>query len=110
MAMRALRWSPLCGLASVALLIAVRSAQAASCCAGDINGDHVVTIDEILRAVSAALNGCSAEPVPCQGGRLLSTGQTQCDQGSGTLGACQGSPAGQDAAVEAGAPLSRLSP
>jgi len=104
--MRTLRRSPLCGVVSVALLIAVRSTQAASCCAGDINGDHVVTIDEILRVVNAALNGCAAEPVPCQGGGLLSTGQMQCDQGSGALGACPGLPAGQDAAVGAGAPLS----
>ena len=34
---------------------------------------------------------------------LLETGQTQCDQGKGTLGACPGSPAGQDGAVLAGA-------
>lgn len=106
MAMRTFPRSPLCGVVSVALLIVVRSTQAASCCPGDINGDHVVTIDEILRVVNAALNGCAAEPVPCQGGGLLTTGQTQCDQGSGTLGACPGSPAGQDAAVGAGAPLS----
>jgi hypothetical protein len=88
-----------------ALLIVVRSAQAA-CCPGDINGDHVVTVDEILTVVNAALDGCAAFPVPCQGGGLLSTGQTQCDQGAGTLGACPGSPAGQDAAVGAGAALS----
>jgi len=99
-----LRFPPL-GLASLALLMVVRAAQAASCCAGDVNNDHVVTIDEILRGVNAALNGCASEPVPCQGGGLLTTGQTQCDQGSGTLGACPGLPAGQDAAVGAGAPL-----
>jgi hypothetical protein len=104
--MRTLGRSPLCGVVSVALLIVVRSTQAASCCPGDINGDHVVTVDEILRTVNAALNGCAAVPVPCQGGGLLTTGQTQCDQGSGTLGACPGSPPGQDAAVGAGAPLS----
>ena len=99
------RFLPL-GLVSLALLMVARSAQAASCCPGDVNGDHVVTIDEILHAVNAALNGCASEPVPCQGGGLLTTGQTQCDQGSGTLGACPGSPPGQDAAVGAGTPLS----
>lgn len=36
------------------------------------------------------------------GGGLPETGQTQCDQGAGTLGACPGSPAGQDGAVLAG--------
>ncbi len=34
---------------------------------------------------------------------LLETGQTQCDDGTGTLGACPGSPPGQDGAVPAGA-------
>jgi hypothetical protein len=103
MAMRfSLRFLPL-GLVSLALLMVVRGAQAASCCPGDVNNDGVVTIDEILRVVNAALNGCASEPVPCQGGGLLTTGQTQCDQGSGTLGACPGSPAGQDGSVLKGA-------
>jgi hypothetical protein len=106
MTMRSLRRSSLLGLASLTVLLVVRGAQATSCCPGDVNGDHVVTIDEILHAVNAALNGCASVPVPCQGGALLSTGQIQCDQGSGTLGACPGSPPGQDAAVRAGAPLS----
>ncbi len=35
-------------------------------------------------------------------GSLLATGQTQCDQGAGTLGPCPGSPAGQDGSVGAG--------
>ena len=42
----------------------------------------------------------------CGSGGLPETGQTQCDQGGGTLGACPGSPAGQDGAVLAGAPRS----
>ena len=45
--------------------------------------------------------GCAAPT----GGRLLETGQTECDQGDGTLGACPGSPAEQDGAVLAGVPL-----
>jgi hypothetical protein len=32
----------------------------------------------------------------------LQTGQTQCDQGNGTLGACPGSPAGQDGSLQKG--------
>lgn len=30
----------------------------AAVCPGDINGDDVVTIDELVRAVVAALEGC----------------------------------------------------
>ncbi len=37
------------------------------------------------------------------GAQPLQTGQTQCDQGAGTLGPCPGSPAGQDGAVSSGA-------
>jgi hypothetical protein len=34
-------------------------------CDGDLNGDLEVTVDEILRAVNSALNGCDvAEPTP----------------------------------------------
>jgi hypothetical protein len=41
---------------------------------------------------------------PLEGGaQPLQTGQTQCDQGTGTLGACPGSPLGQDAALSNGA-------
>jgi hypothetical protein len=32
----------------------------------------------------------------------LKTGETDCDQGNGTMGACPGSPAGQDGALQAG--------
>ena len=48
--------------------------------------------------VASALNGGT-----CASGGLAKTGQTQCDQGAGTLGACPGSPPGQDGAVLAGA-------
>lgn len=119
-------------------------------CPGDINGDHEVTIDEIVRSVNAALQGCesfescgdgvvqSALGEDCDGsnlaggscsmlgfsggtlactascklnttgcttsggGGLLATGQSQCDQGSGSVGACPGSPAGQDGALHSG--------
>jgi hypothetical protein len=37
------------------------------------------------------------------GAQPLQTGQTQCDQGAGTLGTCPGFPAGQDAALANGA-------
>ena len=41
---------------------------------------------------------------PLEGGaQPLQTGQTQCDQGAGTLGACPGSPTGQDGALFNGA-------
>ena len=50
-------------------------------------------------AVMTALN--SPGPcVPISG--LPETGQTQCDQGAGTLGTCPGSPAGQDGALQSG--------
>ncbi len=86
----------------VAWGIMPRGVQAASCCPGDVNNDHVVTVDEIVLAVNAALNGCAAVTIPCQGGGLLRTGQVQCDQGNGSIGACPGSPDGQDGSLQAG--------
>jgi hypothetical protein len=103
-----LRPVPLLGLLSALVLIPVHSAHAASACSacpGDLNNNDQVTIDEILTVVNAALTGCP--PAGPSLSSLLQTGQTECDQGEGTLGACQtGSPPGQDGAVEAGAPLS----
>jgi hypothetical protein len=100
---RATWTATLCALA-LALLLAVRGALAESCCAGDVNNDQVVTIDEILKAVSAALNGCAAAPAPCLAtAQPLRTGQTQCDQGDGTLGACPGFTSGQDGQLQNGA-------
>jgi len=84
-------------------LIGIRGAHAASSCPGDDNNDNRVTIDELVRAVGAALEGC---PEPSEGSRLLQTGQAECDQGSGTLETCPGSPPGQDGAVRAGVPFS----
>jgi uncharacterized protein DUF1566 len=90
-----------CGRSLLVLLIAVRSAHAVSSCPGDLNNDSTVTIDEIVRAINAALHGCTPGSSQSQ---LLETGQTQCDQGAGILGTCPGSPSGQDGAVLAGVP------
>jgi hypothetical protein len=38
--------------------IALGNAPIAACEVGDMNGDHQITIDEILTAVNNALNGC----------------------------------------------------
>jgi len=82
----------------------VFGAYAASSCPGDLNNDGEVTVDEIVRAVGAALDGC---PPQSALSALLQTGQTQCDPGSGQLGACAGaSPAGQDGALQVGMPAS----
>jgi hypothetical protein len=38
--------------------IALGNTPVGTCEAGDANGDHEVTVDEILTAVNKALNGC----------------------------------------------------
>jgi hypothetical protein len=66
------------------------------------NGDESAMqscITAHANAVAAALMSGGT----CGSGGLPETGQTQCDQGAGTLGACPGSPSGQDGAVLAGA-------
>ncbi len=101
-----LRPLALLGVFSLVLPVTVCSARAQSPCAacpGDLNNDHKVTVDELVTAANAALNGCGP-PLSS----LLQTGETQCDQGDGTLGACPGSPPGQDGAVQAGVPLSYM--
>ncbi len=100
--MQSSKWLLLPALLSIAVLIPVRSLHAASSCPGDINGDHSVSIDEVVSVVNAALGICEASP----SAGLLTTGQDQCDAGDGTLGACPGSPLGQDGAVHAGTPFS----
>jgi hypothetical protein len=51
-------------------------------CAGDLNGDGEVTVDEIITAVNSALNGCPAVmPTPCT---LVFT----CTCGSAFCGSC----------------------
>jgi len=95
------------GACSVPTLFAIRGAHAAAACSscpGDTDNDGEVTIAELVRAVNSALNGCPT-PGPTQSSGLLSTGQAQCDDGSGTLGTCPGSPRGQDGEIKAGAPL-----
>jgi hypothetical protein len=50
-----------------------------------------------------ACSSCSFDTSDCStGGGLPETGQTQCDQGAGTLGPCPGSPAGQDGSLRPG--------
>lgn len=67
---------------------------------GDFNCDGVVNsadIDVLLNLLFSP---------PCDRSSLLQTGQTQCDQGGGTLDTClTGSPAGQDGAIQAGRPF-----
>ncbi len=36
----------------------------AQMCPGDLNGDGQVTVDEVVRSVDAALNGCGPAPTP----------------------------------------------
>jgi hypothetical protein len=38
-------------------------------CPGDLNGDGVVLVDEVLTMVGEALSGCPAQPAICPGGR-----------------------------------------
>ena len=52
---------PRSGLLLAALLLALSAGPVRAQCAGDLNGDAVVTIDEILTMVRAALYGC---PLP----------------------------------------------
>jgi len=94
----------LLGLLLGALVMTAPGSLAASSCPGDYNNDGKVTIDELVLAVNAALNGCGSVSAPSLS-TLLKTGQTTCDQGSATLGPCPGSPLGQDGAVGAGVSL-----
>jgi hypothetical protein len=53
------------GVLVFAIAVATLSATVAALqCPGDLNGDGTVTIDEIVRAVNAALNSCTADPCP----------------------------------------------
>lgn len=51
---------------TVALAVASVTLPAAPAvqCPGDLNGDGVVTINEIVKVVNAALDGCTADPCP----------------------------------------------
>ena len=46
-----------------AMSVALGKAELGDCLAGDGNGDGQITVDEILLAVSHALNGCPVEPM-----------------------------------------------
>jgi hypothetical protein len=87
----------------VVSLIGRHGARGQSSCPCDVNGDGQVTVNEVIQGVNASLEGCP--PPGSAQSTLVQTGQTQCDQGSGTLGDCPGSPPGQDAEVGAGHPL-----
>ena len=64
---------------------------------GTVAGDADLVAANIVNGVNVfGVVGTALGPAP------LATGQAQCDQGAGTLGACPGSPAGQDGAVPAG--------
>lgn len=81
-------------------------------CLGDLNGDNMVTVDELIKAVNRALSGCrddgicgalSNELAACQAaakGQPLKTGQTTCSNSNGTVVACTGS--GQDGEEQKG--------
>jgi hypothetical protein len=99
----ALRRLPLLGLFLVVSVIGPHGARGQSSCPCDVNGDGQVTVNELIQGVNASLEGCPP-PGPDQS-TLVQTGQTQCDQGSGTLGECPGSPPGQDGEVGAGQPF-----
>jgi len=100
MILRVLRRLPLLGLSLVVWLIAPHGARGQSDCPCDVNGDGEVTVNELIQGVNASLEGCPP-PGPTQS-TLVQTGQTVCDQGSGTLGECPGSPSGQDGDIQAG--------
>jgi len=84
---------------AITQLLLAPAAVVAQCC-GDCNGDGHVTVDEILRAVNRALNGCQDDGV-CQ--RFPATGQTTCWDTNGSVIACSGT--GQDGEIQAGGAL-----
>lgn len=62
-------------LGGIALLVLVMAPRAVpAVCLGDCNGDRAVTIDELVRAVGFALNGCAEAPCPA-------CGYTGCEAG-----------------------------
>jgi hypothetical protein len=74
------------------------------CDGTDLGGETCASLG--FSGGTLACSSCSFDTSGCStGGGLPETGQTQCDQGAGTLGACPGSPAGQDANVGAGTPF-----
>ncbi len=68
------------------------------------SGGKTATASDTNLAASNILSGVSIFGVTgtVAPGQRLKTDQTQCDQGAGTLGACPGSPVGQDGALGKG--------
>jgi hypothetical protein len=113
------------GIASAALATLLMARGAMGQCCGDCNGDGQVTIDEIITAVTRALNGCENDGVcnastcgahlaqcqsalsTCQsqsgGQQFPATGQTTCWGTSDNVIACGGT--GQDGEIQAGGAL-----
>ena len=115
------------GITSAALATLLMAGGAMGQCCGDCNGDGQVTIDEIIKAVNRALNGCendgvcnasiatcSTQLAQCQsalstcqsqssGQQFPATGQTTCWDTNGNVIACSGT--GQDGQIQAGGAL-----
>ncbi len=55
-----------CFMLGILVMVSAVHAARAQCgaCPGDLNGDRMVTIDELISAVKAALSGCPATPTP----------------------------------------------
>jgi hypothetical protein len=71
------------------------------------SGSETATANDTNLVAGNIINGVSIFGVTGSAGILpaqpLRTGQTQCDQGNSTMGACPGSPTGQDGALLKGA-------
>ncbi len=82
-------------LAVVALAVSllVHPAATAAQCPGDLNGDGTVTVNEIITAVSALLNGCTVDACP---GDLNADGTVTVDEivkaVTAALDGCDGTP------------------
>ena len=72
------------------------------CDGSNLNGNTCATLG--YSGGTLACNGsCQFNTAGCSSAGVLKTGQTQCDQGNETMGACPGSPVGQDGALLKGA-------
>jgi hypothetical protein len=67
--------------------IALGTEQLSACANGDVSGDHLITVDEILQAVNNALAGCGPPP-GCGNGVVEANLGEECDDG----GTCIGGP------------------